>query len=102
MTGATATVFPESAVKYATKCGFWGCLRGQAVSPESVYFYHSVTDSDVGLDVLRRVRKRGYLFSQGCHKYSQRADVTFPCRFPYAARDEGMCQHFSDVFCKKT
>ena len=61
-------------------------------------FNQSITDTDVSLNILRRIGGRFDFFAQSRHKYAQGSHVAFPCRAPYFLRNESMSKHFPDVF----
>ena len=63
----------------------------------SFHYQHPVSDADMRLDILRRIRIRFNLLAKRRHKDAQRSDVVFPTAAPDALRDKGVCQHLADV-----
>ena len=52
----------------------------------SFHFHHPVSHTNMGLNILRRIRRWLQLFPKRCHKDSQRSNIVFPLevvpRFP--------------------
>ena len=61
------------------------------------HLHYVVTHANVGLDILRGIRRRLQFFPESGHKDAQGSDVIFPVAAPYALRDKGVSQNFADI-----
>ena len=64
------------------------------------HFHHSVSNSNVSLNILRGIGFFFQLFSQCCHKDTQGSNIILPTASPYTLRYKGMSKHLADVFLK--
>ena len=63
---------------------------------------HPVSDTNMGLDQMRRIRVSLQFFAQGCHVNSQGSNVIFLRTAPYFLREGGMRQHFAHIMRQHT
>ena len=63
---------------------------------------HPVSDTNMGLDQMRRIRVSFQFFAQGCHVNSQGSNVIFLRTAPYFLREGGMRQHFAHIMRQHT
>ncbi len=62
---------------------------------------HSISNTDVRLNELWRVRGRLEFFSQRNHKYAERGDIIVPASPPYFLCNISMRQDFPSILGKK-
>ena len=63
---------------------------------------HPVSDTNMGLDQMRRIRVSFQFFAQGCHINTQGCNVIFLRTAPYFLREGGMRQHFAHIMRQHT
>ncbi len=64
-------------------------------------FLHPIAYPNMRLDVLWRAGCLLQLFTQRCHKYTQRSNIVFPTAAPYILQDVFVCKHSASVSCKQ-
>ena len=63
----------------------------------SFHFHHPVSHTNMGLNILRRIRRWLQLFPKRCHKDSQRSNIVFPTPSPDVLSDKGVGQHLAHI-----
>ena len=63
---------------------------------------HPISDTNMGLDQMRRIRVSFQFFAQGCHINTQGSNVIFLRTAPYFLREGGMRQHFAHIMRQHT
>ena len=63
---------------------------------------HPVSDTNMGLDQMRRIRVSFQFFAQGCHINTQGSNVIFLRTSPYLLCDGCMRQHFAHIMRQHT
>jgi len=63
---------------------------------------HPVSNTNMGLNQMRRIRVSFQFFAQGCHVNSQGSNVIFLRTAPYFLREGGMRQHFAHIMRQHT
>ena len=63
----------------------------------SFHAHHTITNADMSLNILGRIRCRLQFLTKGRHKHTERCYVVIPTAAPDLLGDEGMCQYFTDV-----
>ena len=63
---------------------------------------HPVSDTNMGLDQMRRIRASFQFFAQGCHINTQGGNIIFLRASPYLLCDGCMRQHFAHIMRQHT
>ena len=61
------------------------------------YFHHTVSHTNMCLNILWRLLCRLQFFSQCRHKYPQRSYIVIPTAAPHILRDKGMGQYLANI-----
>ena len=67
------------------------------VTMASFYFHHTVSHTNMCLNILWRLLCWLQFFSQCCHKYPQRSYIVIPTAAPDILCDKGMGQYLADI-----
>ena len=104
----TPSIGERPVVHIAIVCGFWQGESYSGVHPVFLLCFiifcaqHPVSDTNMGLDQMRRIRVSFQFFAQGCHVNSQGSNVIFLRTAPYFLREGGMRQHFAHIMRQHT